>query len=427
MARNMSPLWPETAPNYATPGPPLDRVDCDVAIVGAGFTGLRAGLLLAEKGVRVAIFDAGEVGHGASGRSGGQVNPMLPVADPEDLRRTVGDTYFSRLTEVSLQSADELFELVRTYGIMCDARQNGWLRADHSETARQRARHAALAWNVHGADFEFIDGDEVSRLTGSPAYRSATYTRRGGAVHPLALVRGLAIAAARAGAQIFGQSRVSALQRIDQRWHMQANGRPVNAEQVILATNGYTDGLFPGLKQSILPLMPIQIATDPLPDAEIAAILPQGQTISDTRRLIMYARREPDNRLVFGGIGFPKLFERVGGLRWLRTDVQRVFPSVPADRWIYHWGGYIALTADRIPHLHEPAPGMLAGLGYNGRGVAMSVVMGRLLAERALGTDPDQLAMPVTGIDRMPFRLPQLIGAAPAMAAMRIRDKIEFR
>ncbi len=420
-------LWRDTAP-ARPPGVALDReLSCDVAVVGAGFTGLRAALALAEAGSRVAVFDAGDVGYGASGRSGGQVNPMLPLARPEALRRAVGDSYFERLAEVSLGSADELFDLVRRYDIDCGARQHGWLRADHSPAACKEARAAAKAWNTFGAGFEFLDGDDVSRLTGSPAYRSATLAPKGGAVQPLALVRGLARAAEAAGAQLFAQSPVRDLRRIDQRWHMTAAGHRVLADRVLLATNGYTDGLFQGLKRSILPLNPIQIATDSLGQDEIAPILPQGHTISDTRRLIMYARREPDHRIVFGGIGYRKPFGGTGGFQHLLRDARRIFPSIRPERWRYRWSGQIALTEDRVPHFHEPAPGLVAGLGYNGRGVAMSLVMGRVLAERALGADPGRLPFPVSPVRPMAFRDVQVAGAGLAMTAMRLRDRLEFR
>ncbi len=420
------PLWSVTAPERPAGTPLNTDLTCDIAIAGAGFTGLRAALALAEAGCKVAVFDLGDVGFGAAGRSGGQVNPMLPVARPGELLEAVGGTYFERMAEVSLGSADELFDLVRRYDIDCDARQHGWIRADHSPAACELARAAARDWNRFGAGFEFIDGDDVKRMTGSPRYSSATFSGKGGAVQPLALARGLAKAAEQAGAIIYAHSAVSDLKRVDQRWIMKAAGHQVKADKVLLATNGYTDELYTGLKNSVLPLTPVQIATGPLDEEEIGPILPDGQTISDTRRLIMYARREPNNRFVFGGIGFQKLLDRVGGHKWLLKDVARVFPSIRPGSWRFRWSGRIAITTDKVPHFHEPAPGILAGLGYNGRGVAMSLVMGRILAERALGADPHLLPFPVTPIRRMAFRDIQTIGAGAAMRFLRFRDNMEF-
>ena len=421
------PLWQVTAPDRPAGKALDDDLVCDVAVVGAGFTGLRAALALAEAGTEVAVFDAGDVGHGAAGRSGGQVNPMLPVARPEDLRRSVGDVYFERMAEVSLASADALFDLVRRYRIDCDARQHGWLRVDHSPAAREQARAAARAWNQFGAGFEFLDGDDVRSMTGSPAYGSATLSPRGGAVQPLALVRGLARAAEAAGVKIYARSAVRDLKRVDQRWTMAAAGHRVVADSVLLATNGYTDRLLPGLRRSVLPLTAIQIATDPLSPDEVGPVLPGGQTISDTRRLIMYARREPQDRVVFGGIGYRRPFGGTGGFHWLYRDAARIFPSIRRKSWRYRWGGRIALTDDRLPHLHEPAPGLLAGLGYNGRGVAMALVMGRVLADRVHGVDPSALPFPPTPLRPLPFRDTQFLGAGAAMAYLRLRDNLEFR
>ncbi len=420
-------LWKVTAPDRPA-GSPLDEdLRCDVAVVGAGFTGLRAAIALAEAGSHVAVLDGGDVGYGASGRSGGQVNPMLPVARPEDLRAAVGDTYFERMAQVSLGSADELFELVRKYKIDCDARQHGWLRTDHSPAAREQARAGARAWNKFGAGFEFLEAEDTQRLSGSPAYQSATLSPRGGAVQPLALVRGLAGVAESLGVKIYARSAVRNLERHDQRWNMTAAGHRITADRVLLATNGYTDNLFKGLKRSILPLNPIQIATDPLGDDEIDPVLPGGHTISDTRRLIMYARREPDNRMVFGGIGYRKPFGGTARFNALLRDARRIFPSIRPENWRYRWSGQIAITDDRIPHFHEPAPGLVAGLGYNGRGVAMSLVMGRVLAERLLGAAPESLPLPVLPVRPAAFRNLQLAGASIGISAMAVRDRFEFR
>ncbi|MBY8976562.1 FAD-binding oxidoreductase [Rhodobacteraceae bacterium NNCM2] len=421
-------LWEQTA-MPAEPGDDLtDDLDCDVAIVGAGFTGLRTALNLAKAGSNVVVLDTVDIGFGASGRNGGQVNPMLPVARPEELRAAVGDLYFDRMAEVSLGSADELFDLVKTHQIQCDARQHGWLRADHCEAARDTAREAAKAWNAHGAGLEFVDGEDVVRLTGSKSYRSAVLAPRGGAVQPLSLVRGLARAARNAGARIFRNAGVTRLTRADGRWTLTTEtGRQVRADWVILATNGYSGKLNSRLKRSILPLTPIQIATDPLSEDQIGPILQQGNTISDTRRVIMYARREPGNQMVFGGIGYRLPFGGIGGFDWLVSDARRIFPSLRDATWKYRWGGQIALTRDHVPHLHEPEPGMIAGLGYNGRGVAMSLVMGRVLASRVLGADPSTLPFPVSRIESIPFRDTQVFGAGLALNWMRLRDRIELQ
>lgn len=420
-------LWAATVSKRYRGAAISEDVRCDVAVVGAGFTGLRAALDLAEAGARVVVVDAGGVGWGASGRNGGQVNPMLPVFQPDDLLRSVGPAYFERLAAVSLGSADAAFDLIRKHDIDCDARQKGWLRVDHCAKARETARRGAALWAEYGADFRFIDGDEVTRLSGSPVYSSGILAPRGGAVQPLSLVCGLARAAEAAGARIFERTAVGGLERRNGGWALTCGAHTIAAEQVILATNGYSGALRPDVARTIVSVTPIQMGTDSLPDDAIASILPQGQTIADTRRSIMYARREPQNRFVYGGASAMGWDGKPCGFEAMRRDAERVFPQLKGAAWRYRWGGQIALTADRVPKFMEPEPGLLAGLGYNGRGVAMSLAMGKVLADRALGMAAADLPFPVSKPDPMAFKRVQEFGAGIALAAMRIADNREMR
>jgi len=418
---------------WTTTGAPVDRYDplggdvtCDVVVVGGGFTGLRTALDLARAGTDVQVVEGGQIGQGASGRSGGQVNPMLAVARPEELRAAVGDTYFERMTEASLASADDLFELIRTEDIDCEARQHGWIRAEHCTTASRVARRNAKLWNAFGAGFEFIGAQETRRKTGAHGYVGAVVSPKGGAVQPLSLVRGLARAAARAGARIAVQSRVTGMTRKDGVWTVSVGAHRIRARQVVLATNGYTDGIQKGLRRSILPFTSIQIATDVLPDDVLAELLPGGHTISDTRRLIMYSRREPGGQFVYGGMGFTQPGGPMRGFSWMLQDVARLFPALAGVTWRYRWGGQIAITEDRVPHLHEPQPGIVAGLGYTGRGVAMSHLMGRELARRALGAAPNSLVFPVTPIKPYAYGAIQSAGSPLALCYLRLRDQLEM-
>lgn len=426
-SRNSFPnsLWAATAPAISACPPLAGEQSFDVTIVGAGFTGLRAALALAEAGTRVAVIDAGDVGWGASGRTGGQVNPMLPFNGPDQLRKILGPTYFERLTHVSLNSADELFALIRRYDIDCDARQHGWLRVDHCKKVRDVSWRNAQSWNRFGANMRQIDGAELQRMSGSPAYGSGIVAPKGGAVQPMSLVRGLAKAAMAAGVQIFGKTAAQKLQQANGHWTVHTPGGLIRSEWVILATNGYSDGLLPGLARTVIPLVSAQIATEPLSEDEIGAILPDGHTISDTRRVIMFARREPDNRMVFGGMGQQRASGEIVGHDWLLRDVARIYPQLANVKWTYRWGGCIALTEDRLPHFHEPQKGLIVGLGYNGRGVAMSHVMGRVLAERVLGAAADSLPFPVSTVRNMPFRGVQMMGMGTAVGWMRMLDRLE--
>ncbi|ABD56868.1 NAD(P)/FAD-dependent oxidoreductase [Jannaschia sp. CCS1] len=420
-------LWRATAPD-TPPNPSLaGEAEADVTIIGAGYTGLRAALALAEAGLRVIVLEAGDVGSGASGRTGGQVNPMLPFNSPEQTRKLVGDRIFDRLAEQSLGSADEIFALIKTYQIECQARQNGWLRVHHSKAAQRKATADIADWNAIGAEMRVVDRDEVAALSGSTAYRTGTVNPRGGAVHPMMFVRGLAAAGQARGVAIHGQSAVRDLSKDGATWVVRTDAGSVRSDWVVVATNGYSGDLVKRLDKSILPVSPIQIASDPLPDDVIGSVLPRGHTISDSRRVIMYARREPDNRMVYGGHGEPDRNGTLGGFDWLMKDVARVFPQLRDVKWTYRWGGNIAVTEDHLPHLHEPQAGLIVGLGYNGRGVAMSNVMGRVMAERILGAPPEDLPFPVTDVAGIPMRRLKMVGMKHVIRWMKFLDYLETR
>ncbi len=397
----------------------------DTAVVGAGFTGLRAALLLAEAGQRVAVIEARTVGWGASGRTGGQVNPLPTVHGPDKIAKLIGPAFLERYAEAALGSADELFAIIKTHGIDCQARQQGWLRVDHCRDAMAKSRANAAGWNRFDAGIEFLDGTDLHDEVGSTAFRSGTLIRKGGAIQPLCYARGLARCALAAGAAVHSESPAVALARKGKQWHLRTPQGELLADRVLLCANGYTDGLWPRLAQSVLPLVSIQSATEPLPKSVVGSILPRGRTFADTRREIIYGRREPDDRILIGGLG--RLTERgdIAAFEDLRREAERIYPPLRGAKWQYRWSGRVAVTQDHVPHLHEPGPGVLAGLGYNGRGVAMANVMGRVLAERVLGKAPGELPFPTSPIRTYPLHRFHEIGARALMWWMRAQDRRE--
>ncbi len=423
---NPDSLWAAKLGSVAPNPPVAGSISCDVVVVGAGFTGLRAAHKLAEAGTDVVVLDAGDVGFGASGRNGGQVNPILPFNSPQQVREHVGSGYFERLTEVSLGSADSLFAYIDQHQIDCDARQNGWLRVDHCEKAKTTSRKNAQAWNDHGADIEFVEGEALQKLTGSGVYQSGIFAPTGGAIQPLALAHGIASVAKRAGARIYGSTHARRLVQLSDGWKIETLDGSVTTKYVILASNGYSDGLWQGLKSALIPFVSVQIATTRLPAEVIDSILPGGQTLSDTRRVIIYTRREPDDRIVIGSHGNLKRDGSLTGFDWLKKDAIRIFPTLKDVEWQFEWGGKLAITDNRLPHFFEPAKGLIAGMGYNGRGVAMSNVMGTVLADRALGAAQDSLPFPVSPIKKIPFRNVQMLGKSTAVWWMQMLDQREI-
>ncbi|WP_425041609.1 NAD(P)/FAD-dependent oxidoreductase [Primorskyibacter sp. S187A] len=415
--------WRVTAEPAPAIDPLTDALDVDVLIVGAGLTGCRTALGLADKGVSVAVVDSQDIGFGASGRSGGQCNPIWRKT-PQELKELLGQTHGETLVQTTLRAADDLFADIRTFDIQCDAVQAGWVQAAHTRKAVRNMRRLGEAWAEAGADIQELTGNAVEAASGSPAYQWALRHAAGGHVHPLSLTRGYAEAAMARGALFFRDTPVTTLERKDGKWQAQTPRGRVTAENVVLTTNAYTTDVWPGLKQTFHPLVSISIVTEPLSEDQQRSVLPGSVTISDSRLAIYYARYDRDNRLVFGCVGSTDHVDPLGFNR-LRAGLQTVFPQIASIRIVRKWAGRIAVTPEMMPHLHEPAPGVLAGLGFSGRGIAMTSVMGRTLSKKLLGTPVSELPFPVQPIQPIPMhgltrRLIPL--AAPAMT---LKDKFD--
>ena len=418
--------WRRTAAPAPAPVPLEGELDVDALIVGAGLTGLRAAVSLAEAGVRTAVLDAHDVGHGASGRSGGQCNPIWR-ATPAALAARLGDAPAERLVRATLTAADDLFDDVRRLGIDCGAEQNGWIQAAHTPGAARELRALGDAWRAAGADIGTLAGPELHAASGSGDYEFALSHAKGGCVQPLALTRGFAAAARALGARIHENTPALAMERAGDRWSVRTPAGRVTADKVILTTNAYTDGLWPDLRRTVLPMVSVVLATAPVGDELRASVLPGRRTLSDTRLAIFYARYDATDRLVFGCVGSADAVDAWGGRRRLANGLRTVFPQLAEVPVECVWSGRIAVTPTMMPHLAEPAPGVLAGLGFSGRGIAMTSVMGRTLARRALGADEAELAFPVSTLSPMRFHgLSRAL--VPAMApAMSLRDRAAVR
>lgn len=387
-------LWAATAPPGPAAPPLAGTLKVDVAVVGAGYTGLTAALHLAERGTTVAVLDAGEPGWGASGRNGGQVIPGLKY-DPDELEARFGPEQGPRLVDFAGRAADLVFDLIERHNIACDPVRTGWLQPAHSPAARVSVERRAAQWARRGADVAVLDRSTMAEMLGSEAYCGGWIDRRAGNIQPLAFARGLAAAAVAKGAVIHGGTPAQTVRREEREWRIETPGGSVLAGTVLLCTNGYTDRLFPGLEREVISTNSYQAATRPLPERLRAAILPGRQAASDSRRVLLYYRLDRDGRFIIGGRGTaadepaPALFER------LRRAARDLYPQLAEAEWGNHWSGRVAFTVDHLPHLAELGPGLIAGLGYQGRGVAMATNIGKVLADRLLGARPEELPLPI--------------------------------
>jgi glycine/D-amino acid oxidase-like deaminating enzyme len=400
------PLPPSLYVQTARPAPATPPLQGDnsvsVAIVGGGFTGLSAALHLAEHGTSVAVLEAHAPGWGASGRNGGQVNPGLKH-DPDQVERDFGPELGARMTALAWGAPDFLFSLVRRHGIDCAASQTGTLRAalGAAEAAGLHATHAQCA--ARGRPVELIDRARLREHTGTDRYALALHDRSGGHVNPLSYARGLAAAAMRAGARVHGTTPVQRLRRHGPHWILETPQGTLRAEAVLLATNGYTGDLWPGLRRSVVPVYSGITASEPLPPGMARQILPSRASLYELGRVAVYYRLDEAGRLLMGGRCRQAGVGRPEQMAFLAAYAARLWPCLRGVRWTHGWNGQVAITPDHYPHLHEPAPGLLACLGYNGRGVALATAMGPQLARRLLGGASAPIDLPVTSIRTIPL------------------------
>lgn len=420
LAMHMSSIWAATASPAPRTSPLTGPATADVLIVGGGYTGISAALRLAEGGTKVVVLEAEAPGFGASGRNGGQVIPGLKY-DPDYLAKAYGDD----TVELVGGAPDLVFQLIKAHAIACDAAQEGWIQPSVKEAHLPTLNARARQWEKRGAPVEILDRAKLARLTGSDVFVGGWIDRRAGRLHPLDYIYGLIRAAMAAGAQVFSGTRATAMTREDGRWVVTTqSGATVTAEQMIIGTNGYTDGLWPRLRETVIPANSFQVATIPLDAGTLRTILPEGSVVSDSRRVANYFRIGPEGRLMMGGRGSFAEPRSGTDYAFLNDAIAFIFPQLKGIAIDYCWAGRIAMTRDFLPHVHQPAPGVTVALGYNGRGVALGTAMGTRIAAHLLdGATPlplklsDMKPLPLHGLHRQ--------YATAMIQYYRIRDALE--
>ncbi len=399
-------LWQLTAPP-APATPPLDgEIEADVAIIGAGFTGLSAALHLAEGGARVAVLEAAEIGFGGSGRNVGLVNAGLWVM-PDDVPKVLGADYGERLLRVLGEAPALVFDLIAKHGIACEPERAGTLHCAVGDAGLAEITARAAQWRARGAPVRLLGAAEAAARIGSTAYAGALLDERAGTIQPLAYVRGLARAAIGAGARIFTQSPLCrAIRDGEAAWRLEAPGGTVRAPWVVVATNAYgAASPFPQVAEELVLLPYFQFATPPLGHNIRATILAGREGAWDTKEILSSFRLDAAGRLLFGSVGALRGTGEAVHRAWARRAVRRIFPQLGDVAFETGWFGRIGMTSDNTPRFHALAPKVISFSGYNGRGIAPGTIFGRMLARHILGQGgPEEMPLPVTVPQAVSFR-----------------------
>lgn len=372
-------LWEKTAPAAPQTRPLDGAVTTEVAIIGAGYTGLSTALHLAERGISSVVLEAAEIGFGGSGRNVGLVNAGMWVM-PEDLIATLGQDYGNRLLDFLGAGPAYVWEMVHRHAIDCEANPVGTLHAGVGKKGVAELTERARQWQKRGAPVDLLDKSEAAAMLGTSFYAGALLDRRAGTIQPLAYARGLARAATALGVAIHTQSPATALTRSANGWLVRTPNGSVSAKQVVLATDAYTRLLPQNIARQQVTLPYFNMATQPLAPDVAKSILPGRQGVWDTKEVLLSYRFDAMNRLVFGSVGALRNSGVAVHRAWAKRALRKLYPQITELRFEQEWFGNIGMTSDNLPRFHQLDDGIYSFCGYNGRGIAPGTVFGRAMA-----------------------------------------------
>jgi glycine/D-amino acid oxidase-like deaminating enzyme len=400
MALQEHNYWLTTAEFSKIETRPLpDRVD--VAVIGAGFTGLSAARTLAQRGAKVAVLESETVGWGASSRNGGMVLTGMKLG-VNQLISMYGRDLTRRMYAASLATVDCVEQLVREEAIDCD-----FSRCGHLEVACKQKHFDDYARQVEVIAREFnhqlrvVQRKDLSAEVGSTIYYGGMVDEVSAGLNPARYVAGLGRAATKAGAEIFEHTRVEGMQRESRQgesgWKIRTSQGPLWAREVFVATSGYTSKATPALQRKLIPIGSFIITTEVLPEKLAQNLSPRNRMIYDSKNYLYYYRLTPDRRMLFGGRAafFPETDQTIRrSAEILRRGMIEVYPQLRDAKIDYVWGGTLDFAFDIMPHAGQ-IDGMYYAVGYAGHGVAMATYQGQKLAELMSGDNPDN---PFVGI-----------------------------
>ena len=387
--------------NPAPERPALDGlIDTDVCIIGAGYSGLSAGLHLAEKGYEVTILEGAKVGWGASGRNGGQIVNGLN-AGLDVIERRYGPDIAGFVGKTLQEGAAIIRERVRTYGIPCDLK-DGNLFAAYTPKQMRALEAKQTLWRRHGMDdHELLDKEAMRRHVGSEVYEGGMIDRSGGHMHPLNLALGEAAAFERNGGVIHEMSAVTSVDGEGGRPVVKTGKGEVRCRTLLLCGNAYLGATVPALTPRVMPVSTQMIATAPLGHDRARSILPSDLCVEDVRYILDYYRLSSDDRLLFGGSTVYGGSDPADIEAKLRPHLEKLFPELRGVGIDYAWSGNFALSFSRVPQLGRLDDNIYFAHGYSGHGVTGSHLFGRILAEAVHG-DLDRFDV-FAGVRWFPF------------------------
>jgi glycine/D-amino acid oxidase-like deaminating enzyme len=417
----LTPYWWETTPP-ADLGQPVLPTQADVAVIGSGYTGLHAALQAARAGRRTVVLDAEEAGWGCSTRNGGQISTSIKPGLAALTRRHGAERAAGILRE-GRRSLEWMAEFVAAERIECDFRIAGRFHAAHSAKQFEiLARDVANQPKGFEVPVDVVPRAEQHRELGTDAYFGGVVFKHHAAVDPGRYHRGLLDRVRAAGATVVPHCAVTGLDKDGAAFRLKTPRGVLTARKVVVATNGYTGHITPWLRRRVIPIGSYIIATEELPEALMARLMPTNRIVSDTRKVVYYYRASPDRRRVlFGGrVSHSETDPRLSGPK-LHAAMTAIFPELAQTRISHSWCGFIAYTFDELAHIGE-RDGLHYAMGYCGSGVGMASYLGMRLGQQVLGLKDGATALDGVRFQTRPFYTGNPWFLAPSIRYYRWRD-----
>lgn len=367
-----------------------DSITTSVAIVGGGVTGLSLSYHLQNMGIESVVIEAEQLGSGASGLNGGQVNGGTWY-DPQAIEKILGKELGHKFTKFIYDAPSYVFNLVETLSLDCEAKQSGTVRAAYEESYFKYLELLAADYEQRGIQITPIYGKELHQKTGHSGYQIGLYDPNAGSINPLSYVLELAKHTEHLGAKVFCKTPVTAIEKVNGRFLLKTcSPHTVTSDKVVVCSNAYSSKATSSINKHLQYLYAAIIVSDPFSQEDIPNFIPTYETTT----IPNFYRRDVQGRILFGGITARPKINNPNQLRSYVRSANKKWPKLDPYSWKEAWSGRLGFNSDMLPHVYESQKGLLYCAGYSGRGVGLGTVLGHQMAKYIYGVADNSFSVP---------------------------------